>query len=173
MRELIFVDTESTGLADNEEAEIVELTWATIFSEPETLYFGVEEVPEFIDGLIKFTERDIAGRLSDHFAVVRFLEASLDATIVAANPGHDKHFIEKAGLWRFHYRMLDIESYAMKALNLSYMPGMKNIFDILTEKGFKITEPDHTSRNDVLAMRDAFNILRKLPTPSRNFVSER
>lgn len=163
MRDLIFVDTESTGLADDENATIVELTWATRKSEPETLYFGVTEVPEFIDGLIKFTERGISGRLSDHFAVERFLKASNDNTIVAANPGHDKHFIEQAGLWRFHYRMLDVESYAMGKLHLNYVPGMKNIFDILREDGADwITEPDHTSRNDVLAMRDAYEILEAL-----------
>jgi DNA polymerase III alpha subunit (gram-positive type) len=161
MRNLIFVDTESTGLADNPYTEIVELTWATLDSEPETLFFGVKEVPEFIDNLIGFTKRGIAGRQSDHFAIQRFLAASDGQTMVAANPGHDKHFIQEAGLWRFHYRMLDIESYAMAKLSLDEMPGMKNIFDELN-KVIEITQPDHTSRNDVLAMREAFLYLESL-----------
>lgn len=160
MKNLIFVDTESTGLEDDVNAEIVELTWATIDSEPETLYFGVKAVPPFIDNLIKFTERGIAGRLSDYFAVERFLKASDGQTMVAANPSHDKHFIKQAGLWRFHYRMLDIESYAMAKLNLPEMPGMKTIYDEF-ENSLTV-EPDHTSRNDVLAMREMYSILELL-----------
>lgn len=163
MRDLIFVDTESTGLADNPDAEIVELTWATIDSEPETLYFGVKEVPEFIDNLIGFTKRGIAGRVSDHFAIQRFLQASDGQTLVAANPGHDKHFMELAGIWRFHYRMLDIESYAYaKIQDFDDVPGMKNIYDTLVARGVDLTQPDHTSRNDVLAMREAFIYLETL-----------
>lgn len=159
MRELIFVDTESTGLADNPDAELVELTWATRDSEPETLYFGVTEVPDFINRLIKFDEREISGLKSDHFAIERFLKASMDNTMVAANPSHDKHFLYEAGIWRFHYRMLDISTYAMAKLNLEQMPGMSDIFRELKESGHDITAPDHTSRNDVLAMREAFLIL--------------
>lgn len=162
MRNLIFVDTESTGLADNPDAELVELTWATLDREPETLWFGVKEVPEFIDNLIGFTKRGIAGRQSDHFAIERFLKASDGQTMVAANPSHDKHFLEKAGLWRFHYRMLDIESYAMAKLELTEVPGLNTVFEILKGDGAELTAPDHTSRNDVLAMREAFLILEQL-----------
>lgn len=161
VRNLIFVDTESTGLSDDTDAEIIELTWATLDSEPETLYFGIEEVPEFIDNLIGFTKRGIAGRLSGNFAFERFLRASEGNTMVAANPSHDKHFIEKAGLWRFHYRMLDIESYAFAKFNLDEMPSMKNIHDYLANEGFEMANvPDHTSRSDVLAMRDAYLVMK-------------
>jgi oligoribonuclease (3'-5' exoribonuclease) len=162
MRNLIFVDTESTGLADDEDARIVELTWATMDSDPETLWFGVTEVPDFIDKLISFTPRGIAGRVSDHFAVERFLKASDDNTIVAANPSHDMHFIKEAGLWKFHYRMLDIESFAMAKLRLDYMPSMKQLELLLKERGYTITEPDHTSRNDVLAMRDSYKAMMRI-----------
>lgn len=157
---MIFVDTESTGLADDPNAEIFELTWATLEGEPNTLWFGLTEVPEFIDGLTKFTERGCAGKRSTNDEFLAFMKASDGNTMVAANPGHDKHFIQLAGLWNFHYRMLDIESYAMAKLWTEEVPGMKNIYDTLTENGYKLTEPDHSSRNDVLAMREAFLILR-------------
>lgn len=163
MRDLIFVDTESTGLADNPDAEIVELTWARLEGEPETLWFGVTEVPEFIDNLIGFTARGISGRVSPWNDVQRFLEASEGQTMVAANPSHDKHFIDMAGLWRFHYRMLDIESYAYAKMDeFNEVPGMKSIFDTLVSRGVDLTEPDHTSRNDVLAMREAFLYMETL-----------
>lgn len=155
MRDLIFVDTETTGL-DPKNDELVELTWARLEGEPETLWFGVEEVPEFIDDLIGFTKRGLAGRQSDAFAVDRFLEASFDSTMVAANPAFDMAFLHEAGLFNFHYRMLDIESYAYGKLPVDDVPGMKTIYDFLTKCGVELTEPDHTSRNDVLALREAF-----------------
>lgn len=162
MRDLIFVDTETTGL-DAETESLVELTWARRDMDPQTLWFGVTEVPEFIDSLIGFTKRGIAGRLSTHFEVQNFLAASEGATMVAANPAFDKSFLESAGLWRFHYRMLDIEAYAMAKLGLKEVPSLKNVFDTLTgDFGLSLTEPDHTSRNDVLAMREAFLFLEQL-----------
>lgn len=160
MRELIFVDTETGGL-DYQTEPIVELTWANLYEEPETLWFGVTEVSPYVDELIKFTERNIAGRVSDHFAVERFLRASHDQTMVAANPSFDRSFLEINGLWKFHYRMLDIESYAMAKLGLDYVPSMKELTDNLRLVGFDIPEPDHTSRGDVLAMRSAYRALVK------------
>lgn len=161
MREFIFCDVETTGL-DAENDKLVELTWATREGEPETLWFGVTEVPEFIDNLIGFTKRGIAGRVSDYFAVERFLAASENATMVAANPAFDMGFIKAAGLWRFHYRMLDIESYAMARLDMTEVPGLEIVFEVLKSKGYDLTAPDHTSRNDVLAMREAFLILEQM-----------
>jgi oligoribonuclease (3'-5' exoribonuclease) len=162
VRELIFVDTESTGLAANPDAEIVELTWCTRTSIPETLFFGVEEVPAFIDNLIGFEKRGIKGMLSTELAFSEFLQASYGNTMVAANPGHDEHFLRAVNLWNFHYRKLDISAYAMAKLRLDQMPGMKDVFDQLNERGYEITEPDHSSLNDVLAMREAFLILERM-----------
>lgn len=161
MRNLIFVDTETGGL-DHETDPLVELTWAHREGEPKTIWFGVKEVPEFIDNLIGFTERGISGRLSPWNEVLEFLDASHGATMVAANPAFDMGFIKAEGLWQFHYRMLDIESYAMAKLGLTEVPGLNTIFEILRGEGANITAPDHTSRNDVLAMREAFLILEQL-----------
>lgn len=159
MRELIFVDTESTGL-DAGNDDLVELTWATIDSDPATLYFGVERVPEFIDNLIGFTKRGISGRTSTPSEWSQFLASCADNTMVAANPAHDKSFLQKFGCYPFHYRMLDIETYAMAKLKLNFVPGMKDVFDILNERGYEFVQPDHTSRNDVLAMREMYKILK-------------
>lgn len=165
MRELIFVDTETTGL-DPEVDELIEVSWATRDSDVSTIWLGVTEVSEFIDDLIGFTKRGIAGRLSPQPDFEKFLKDSLGQTMVAANPAFDKAFLEAAGLWNFHYRMLDVESYAMAKLPdylVPEVPGLKAVFDILVEHGYTFSvEPDHTSRNDVLAMREAFLFLEKL-----------
>lgn len=161
MRNLIFVDTETGGLNAKTDP-LVELTWARREGEPKTLWFGVKEVPEFIDNLIGFTKRGLSGRLSPWNEVQEFLAASEGATMVAANPAFDKAFMDESGLFNFHYRMLDIESYAMAKLELTEVPGLNTVFEILKGDGAVLTAPDHTSRNDVLAMREAYLILEQL-----------
>lgn len=157
-RELIFVDTESTGLDPNEDA-LVELSYATLDSDIKTLYFGVKEVSDFIDELIGFTKRGIRGLTSTTQEIQEFLTLSADNTMVAANPAHDKGFLEAFGLWRFHYRMLDIESYAFALLGLDEVPSMKNIYDLLSDYT-DLPEPDHSSAGDVAAMRAAYIYMR-------------
>lgn len=160
VRPLIYLDTESTGL-DPKTDSLWELAYAVGHGEIKSLYFGVTEVNDFIDSLTKFRARGIDKKPhSSKSEFDEFLRVSKDATMVSANPSHDKAFLEAAGLFNFHYRMLDIESYAMHALNLDYVPGMKDIFDVLKEYGFDIPRPDHSAAGDTIAMRRMHDILR-------------
>ena len=161
MKKFVFVDTETTGL-DPKNDKLVELTYAVENEKPVTLFFGVKKVPAFIDDLTKFSERKVydepeASKVDIH----DFLKASDGNTMVAANPSFDKGFLEANLLFNFHYRMLDVQSYAMARLDLDYMPSMNEIASLLSELGYRgFTKPDHSSRNDVLFMREAFNVLR-------------
>lgn len=160
MRKLIFVDVETTGL-DAQSDKLVELTYAIEDSEPKTLFFGVREVPEFIDNLTKFTDRGVGQeRESTYSERMEFRSVMEGNTLVAANASFDRDFLKANGLWTGHYRLLELESYAMARLNLDQIPSMKDIVDILTSKGYTLTQPDHSSLNDVKALREAFNILR-------------
>jgi DNA polymerase III alpha subunit (gram-positive type) len=160
IRDFVFVDCETTGL-DPKTDKLVELTYARNDGPLITLYFGVTEVPEFIDNLTKFTERGVANEPKASEMDMMIFETILrDQTMVSANPAFDKAFLEENGLWTGHYRVLDIEAYAMAKFNLDFVPSMKNIFDMLTERGYKLTTPDHSSYNDTKALREAFNILR-------------
>lgn len=165
VRTKVFLDVESTGLNPAED-KLVELTYAVEHDDPITLYFGVQEVPDLIDNLIGFTARGISGWQSGGDEIQRFLDVSKDATMVSANPPFDAAFLKANDLYRFHYRNLDIESYAMHALDLDYVPGMADIYELLTEAGYDIVQPDHTSRNDVLALRKCFQILHWQFPPS-------
>lgn len=161
-RPLIFTDTESTGFSEDPNAQMFELSWAFETGPIRTLYFDVATPPnEFVDNLTKYTERGVADLPKASISQLReFMAETNDATIVAANPSHDKHFLVKEGLWKFHYRMLDVESYAMKALGTKYVPGMRDIYDTLRQKEYRLPEPDHSSAGDVATMRAAFLILR-------------
>jgi cysteinyl-tRNA synthetase len=80
--------------------------------------------------------------------------------MVAANPAFDQGFMKEQELFTAHYRMLDIESFAMGKLDLDYVPSMFQIVKMLEDRGFSLTQPDHSSYNDVAAMRQAYKILR-------------
>jgi DNA polymerase III alpha subunit (gram-positive type) len=160
IRDFVFIDCETTGLSAKDD-KLVELTYATNDSHFRTLYFGVTEVPEFIDNLTKFTERGVAQEPAASMEQIQhFLDTLTDQTMVSANPAFDKAFLEENGLWVGHYRVLDIEAYAMAKFNLDFVPSMKNIYDMLIERGYKLTTPDHSSYHDTKALREAFNILR-------------
>jgi oligoribonuclease (3'-5' exoribonuclease) len=158
-RELIFVDTETTGL-DEFNDSLIEVSYATARSDIKTLYFGITEVRPNINKLIHFAERKISGRMSTPEEIADFVALSQDNIMVAACPAFDKSFLFRYGLFGFHYRMLDIESYAAGKLNLNYVPGMHELYVTLTERGYKIPEPTHTSASDVAAMRKIYEILR-------------
>ncbi len=164
MRDFVFVDTETTGL-DPEKDLLVELSYAVNTGPIKTLYFGRYEVPEFIDNLIGFTKRGIAGRVSSPREFSNFYSAGVDATMVAANPTFDAGFLQEYkgfDLFPFHYRMVDLSAYAMGVLNLDAMPGQAEIVSMLREGGHDIPEPDHSSYNDVAALQASFYALKNL-----------
>lgn len=161
MRELVFVDTETTGL-DSYRDNIVELSYCTLNTDPKTLYFGVDSVPSFIDNLIGFSKRGISGKKSDSDDIDEFKAILRNNTMVAANPSFDKSFLEANGLWTGHYRMLDIESYSMTTLGFEHVPSLKEIYEKLEELGFEVTTPEHTSMSDVMCLRNCYNAIFSL-----------
>lgn len=159
-RKLFFVDVETTGLNPAEDL-LVELSYAPEHGEIKTLYFGVVTVPQFIDDLTKFTERGVAKeRPASQDELDEFLLETAGQTMVSANPKFDAGFLEANGLYNFGYRTLDIESYAMKAMRLDYVPGMADIHRELTGRGFVLPEPDHSSAGDVRSLMAAYQILK-------------
>ncbi|QIQ62966.1 DNA polymerase III subunit [Streptomyces phage Moab] len=160
MKELVFVDTETTGL-DSSSDKLVELSYATLDSDIKTLYFGVTEVPDFIDNLTKFYERGVDKMPEASIEEIDEFRNLFDgSTMVAANPAFDKGFLLEEQLFTAHYRMLDVESYAMARLGLDEVPSMFKIVQELEARGYVLTQPDHSSYNDVKALREAYKILR-------------
>lgn len=77
------------------------------------------------------------------------------ATIVGANPAFDTSFLRarwKGAPW--HYRLIDIETYAMPALNLDRPKGLAYIAEQLG-----IQAPDHTAAGDVHTLRECWRAL--------------
>jgi hypothetical protein len=81
------------------------------------------------------------------------------ATLVGANPSFDAGMLIH-GWWDnslneapWHYRMLDVEAYAMGALGYDVPKGLRRIAEDLQDKGYDIPAPDHTAAGDVATVR--------------------
>lgn len=86
--------------------------------------------------------------------------------LVGANPGFDARFLEaRWGLTPWHYRMIDIESFAMGAIGhlvvdgINVPVGLHIICETLRTLGWDIPAPDHSASGDVAALRAAFKAL--------------
>lgn len=87
----------------------------------------------------------------------------IGATVVGANPGFDTRYL--TARWSespWHYRLFDIEAYAMGALGHDAPQGMSTIVPQLRELGFEIPEADHTAAGDVAALRASHKALRSM-----------
>lgn len=79
------------------------------------------------------------------------------ATLIAANPHFDAlRLFERWGDEPWHYRMIDVETYAMPALGLDRPPGLATIAERLG-----VTPPDHTAAGDVHTLRECWRLLRR------------
>jgi hypothetical protein len=164
-RPLCFVDTETTGL--HFDAQAFELAWKREDAEtvqtlilPHSLY-GADPIALKVNG---YRERGIPLKhVASELEIDGFRQDVTDATLVIANPTFDvPHLMSLIGYQVWHYRIIDIESYAMPILGHTRPQGMSTIFRELTELGHTLPEPDHTAGGDVLALESAFCILRSM-----------
>lgn len=85
------------------------------------------------------------------------------ATLVGANPAFDAAMLRaRWGDAPWHFRLLDVEAYAMGALGYDRPRGLATITRDLRARGFEIPVPDHSAAADVAATRAAFYALRRI-----------
>lgn len=84
-------------------------------------------------------------------------------TLVGANPRFDAAFLRaRWGEEPFHYRLLDVEAYAMGALGYDEPQGLKTVAKDLRAEGFDVEHPDHSAAGDVATLRACHAALRTL-----------
>lgn len=164
---LCFLDTETTGLSLVEH-QVWEIGYA-FDDEPVHSAFVPHDLanadPEALE-VNGYVER--GGEAGRH-ATDRTFEnelrvrlAAQHATIVGANPEFDKYRLSRrwGGEEPWHYRSIDIESYAMPLLDLGLPVGLWGIADRLRDHEAMIPMPDHTAAGDVLTVRWCFRTLQ-------------
>ena len=171
--DLIFIDTETTGL-DPARHKVWEIAYARVegavmcsqvdpyetWTHEDPLALSLNRYhsrrrPRYDMGF----ESDLPAFESDLPAAFEgeLIKALQGNTLVAANPAFDAAFLKaRWGYAPWHYRMLDIESFAMPILGFDRPQGMATIVRTLTKRGYKVPIPDHTAAADVAALRASY-----------------
>jgi oligoribonuclease (3'-5' exoribonuclease) len=181
MNDLIFLDTETTGL-DEQFHEIWEIAWAINNEAPvqerilvHSLKTANIESLEMNGYLEKYPEGARSEGPMVDLAVRQVLK---DNTLVCANPTFDRMFMKKRwGNEPYHYRSIDVESMALLFFDWDRPRGLKDISDTLRAMGYNIAEPTHAAWVDVVVLRECYFALReeqkKLLTPKLKIADHR
>lgn len=166
MRDLIFLDTETTGLDPNKH-EIWEIAWAVNDDIPVQSRIVVHSLktadPTALE-MNHYLEKHPQGARSEGPMVDLDIRQILEGnTLVCANPTFDRMFMQRRwGLEPYHYRSIDVESMAYAVFMYDEIRGLKDVAEHLTQLGFNIGEPNHAAWVDVVVLRECFKALRTI-----------
>ena len=165
MTDLIFLDTETTGL-DPDNHEIWEIAWAINDGpvEERILVHSLKTADPKALELNTYLEHHPTGARSEGPMVDLEVRQVLSGnTIVCANPTFDRMFMRNRwGYEPYHYRSIDIESMALTVFGWDRPKGLKDISLHLQEHGFNIADPLHRAWIDVVTLRECYKALREL-----------
>ena len=177
---ICFLDTETTGL-DLELHEVWEIAYAfddELVHSAAVRHSLANADPEALK-VNGYGERGgNAGRHSTDHTFENELRERLRetrATVVGANPAFDMYRLSRRwdGEQPWHYRSIDIETYAMPFLDLGLPAGLFYIAETLRQWNKTIPEPDHTAAGDVLSLRACFRTLQRLYEADRETLAEK
>jgi len=164
MTDLVYIDTETTGLDPNLH-EIWEIAWAVndgdIMSRnlPHSL---ITADPQAL-AMNGYYDRGLFAYEDQEFLDVKLKKILTGNTLVAANPAFDAAFLRaRWGVAPWHYRMIDVESMALGILGYDRPKGLAGIVTDVRELGYTIHQPSHSALSDVVALRDCYRALRDI-----------
>lgn len=164
MSDLVFLDTETTGL-DPALHEVWEVAYAIndgpIESRflPHTLRAADPKALE-LNGYRKRMPLVVRSDFGI-FADVELRELLTGATIVGANPAFDTAFLRaRWGAAPWHHRLIDVESMALTVLGYERPKGLRDLASDLRDRGHDIPAPDHAAAADVSTTRAVYDALR-------------
>lgn len=163
MTDLIFLDTETTGL-EPEKHEVWEIAWAVNDGpvEERVLVHSLKTADPTALALNGYLRKGPDGvRSLGPIIDIEIRQIFAGNTIVCANPTFDRMFLRaRWGYEPWHYRSIDVESMAMVVFGWERPRGLADIIRELTARGYAVTQPDHSATRDVEAVRDAYTCLR-------------
>lgn len=163
MTDLIFLDTETTGL-EYDKHEIWEIAWA-VNDEPVVERILVHSLKTADPKALKlngYFDRYPGGARADGPIVdIDVREMLKGNTLVCANPTFDRMMMWMR--WKvepYHYRSIDVESMALTVFGWERPRGLMDIANELRRREYDISYPDHTAAKDVQVLRECYNALR-------------
>lgn len=164
MNNLVFIDTETTGL-DPQLHQAYEVAWAVNDGPihrlvlPHNLFGAVEDALK----VGRYHDRHIQDEI--HASAEQLDELRWDlagSTLVGSNPAFDAGFLQPHFGPVWHHRLINVAEGAMWVFNWTRPKGLADVVDELTKFGALIPKPDHTAAGDVEATRVVYNTLRIL-----------
>jgi DNA polymerase III alpha subunit (gram-positive type) len=157
-RNLIFLDLETTGLLPHhqiweaawavDDGDVQSALWNHTLDKADPFALGINNYSSRVKGWDSSPEAEEA-RAESEYQLKQVIKGQ---TIVAANPTFDSLKLrERWGQEIWHYRMIDIESYALPFFNRTQTIGLNFI---ATELGIDV--PDHSAAQDVATLRECF-----------------
>lgn len=163
MNDLVFLDTETTGL-NPDIHEVWEIAWAVNDDAPvQAMIVPHSLATADLEALRINHYWDRARAEPAHTSIDLDIRHLLEGnTLVCANPTFDRMFLRKRwGVEPYRYRSIDIESIALAVFGWDRPKGLKDIADELNSRGYNIGEPNHSAWIDVVVLREAYKALRK------------
>lgn len=164
MTDLIFLDTETTGL-DDRKHEVWEIAWARN-DDPVSVvtlsHRGLTADPDSLEmnGYWDRATNNRFGTIVSEMALKQLLKGQ---TLICSNPTFDRGFLKSRwGSEPWHHRSVDISSYAMPILGHDRPMGLARIAEELSILGHLIPSPSHSAAGDVETLREAYKALKEI-----------
>lgn len=166
MSDLIFLDTETTGL-EPEKHEVWQIAWAINDEVPVQERILVHSLKTADSKSLEmngyFEHHPEGARSLGPMVDLEVRDAVKDGTLVCANPTFDRMFLRKRwGYEPWQYRSIDIESMALGILEYERPKGLKDIAEHLQRWGYNIADPLHNAWIDVVVLRECYKALREI-----------
>lgn len=168
-RDVLFVDTETTGLDDHH--EVIELSYAVGSDDPTTLvlpHLGLTADPQalMING---YHQRRLGDRTTwcTKEELRAFGVAAKGKALAGSNPTFDAVRLIRLFGWNaattpWNHRLIDVPVFTAAMLGMDRSPGLASIVRTLTERGWGISKPDHTAAGDVRTAQEVYAAWREM-----------
>lgn len=166
MSDLVFLDTETTGLCPHRH-QVWEVAYAVNAGPIVTVQLPhslnhADPVALRLNGYVdRVDPKMVDGRGLSMWKVEDELRGIVEGChIVGSNPSFDTAFL--FARWReqpWHHRRIDVTPMAMIRFGWDRPKGMKDIADALRRQGHDIPAPDHTAAGDVATLRAVYEAL--------------
>jgi DNA polymerase III epsilon subunit-like protein len=166
VNDLVFLDTETTGL-DDAKHEVWEIAWV-VNDDPHVqeriLVHSLKTANMESLEMNHYLEKHPEGARSQGPMVDLEVRSVIEGnTLVCANPPFDRGFLKRRwGIEPWHYRSIDLETMALGILEHDRPKGLKDVSDELRGLGYNIGEPSHGAWVDVVVLRESYRALRDI-----------